>query len=155
GTDMWVTYSGNKEDIWISRIPVPVRYRVEAAVNDNFDDLEAGGKIPNWNIYRPRWASAGIAAYPSARNKKLELEDRDPYDYARAVRVFAETKQANVSFKVLPRQSDTGRLEMEILDAGGHRPVRVLFNEEGKIEAWNGGKLVSVSPYQRNMWYRF
>ena len=155
GTDMWVTYSGNKEDIWISRIPVPVRYKVEGRVNDNFDDLDPGGKIPNWNIYRPRWASAGVAAYPSARNKSLELEDRDPYDYARAVRVFSETKEATATFKVLPRQSDTGRLEMEILDASGHRPVRVQFGDDGKIEASDGAKLLAVSPYQRNKWYRF
>ena len=152
---MWVTYSGNKEDIWVSRIPVPIRYRVESAVNDSFDDLDPGGPIPNWNIYRPRWASTGISAFPSGRNKSLELEDRDPYDYARAVRVFAETKEANVSFKVQPRQADTGRLEMEILDGSGHRPVRLHFGEDGKIEASNGSKLVSICPYQRNKWYRF
>lgn len=55
GTDLWITYSGNKEDIWISRIPVPVRYKVEGAVQDSFDALQVNGKIPDWNIYRPRW----------------------------------------------------------------------------------------------------
>src|SRR5207249_7522293 len=90
GNDMWLTYSGNKEDIWISRVPVPIRYKIEGPVEDTFDSLTVGGKIPDWNIYAPRWAPAGIAAFPNARNRSLQLEDKDPYDYARAVRVFAE-----------------------------------------------------------------
>jgi len=138
GTDMWLTYSGNKEDIWISRIPVPVRYKIEGPVNDSFDKVQVGGKIPDWNIYRPRWAPVSIAAFPSAKNKSLQLEDKDPFDYAKAVRVFAESKSAHIVFKVYARQA-SGRLEVEVLDAGGHRPVRVVFGEGGvalKAAAW-------------------
>lgn len=131
GMDMWLTYSGNKEDIWTSRIPIPLRYKVDGPVEDNFDHLEVGGKIPGWNIYQPKWAPVSIVGFPSASNKSLLLEDKDPYDYARAVRVFAESKQAWISFRVYPQQSGAGRLEIEVLDAAGRRPVRVVLADDG------------------------
>src|SRR5581483_4182026 len=40
GDAMWVCYSVNKEDMWVSRIPVPVRTRVESPVHDTFDAME-------------------------------------------------------------------------------------------------------------------
>jgi hypothetical protein len=129
---MWLTYSGNKEDIWISRIPIPIRYKIDGPVNDTFDNLEVGGRIPDWNIYRPRWAQVGVVAFPSAKNKSLQLEDKDPYDYAKAVRVFAEAKSIHITCKVFARQS-SGRLELEVLDGAGHRPVRVAFGEGGLV----------------------
>ncbi len=36
GDDLWVVYSVNKEDMWISRIPVPISRMVEGAVRDDF-----------------------------------------------------------------------------------------------------------------------
>jgi len=144
GTDMWLTYSGNKEDIWVSRVPVPVRYKVDGPVSDNFDKLDAGGKIPDWNIYRSQWAPVRVVAFPSASNKSLLLEDKDPYDYAQAVRVFAESKQTEIRFRVFPHAAAKGRLEVEVLDAGGHRPVRLVFAEGGhvlKAETWHSVEL--------------
>jgi len=126
GGDLWVTYSSNKEDIFVSRVPVPVRYSATGAVNDTFDAIPLGGAIPNWNIYTTLWAPVRIAAFPSAANKSLELSDRDPHDYARAVRVFEESKTAALSFKVYPKQADAGRLEIEVMDRFGSRPVRLL-----------------------------
>jgi sialidase-like protein/BNR repeat protein len=139
GTDLWLTYSGNKEDIWDSRVPVPVRYTAEGPVSDNFDKLEVGGRIPDWNIYRPQWAPVRVVAFPSAANKSLLLEDKDPYDYAQAVRVFAESKQAKISFRVFPHSPANGRLEVEVLDAAGHRPVRVVIAQ--KPGAWHSVKI--------------
>ncbi len=154
GSDLWVTYSGNKEDMWVSRVPVPVRYKVEGPVKDNFDQLEVGAKVPDWNLYRPKWAPVGVVAFPSASNKSLQLEDRDPYNYAKAVRVFAEAKAVHLGFKVYPRQNSAGQLEIEVLDQSSHRPVRVIFGEDGHVHAANGGALVEAGPYQANTWYR-
>jgi sialidase-like protein len=76
-----------------------------------------------------------VVAFPSAANKSLLLEDKDPYDYAQAVRVFAESKQAKISFRVFPHSPANGRLEVEVLDAAGHRPVRVVIAQ--KPGAWH------------------
>jgi hypothetical protein len=153
GTDLWVTYSMNKEDIWVTRIPVPVRQRVTEPVNDNFDNLEAGGPVANWNIYSPRWCPVRVADFPSATNKSLELEDKDPYDYARAVRIFPESKSTAVHFRVHAAQNHNGRLEVELTDRFGYRPVRLIFAEDGQIKIVNGAETTSLVPYQPNQWY--
>ena len=38
--NMWVTYSMNKEDMWVSKIPVPVMDKVDMDVNDVFGNLK-------------------------------------------------------------------------------------------------------------------
>jgi len=153
GTDLWVTYSMNKEDIWVSRVPVPVRHNVEGPVSDSFDGLATGGAVTDWNIYSPRWAPVAVAEAPSASNKSLELQDRDPYDYARAVRVFPETKSATIEFKVQSAQLEAGRLEIDVVDRYGNRPVRIVLSEEGQILAQNGAAEFAVGTFQPGKWH--
>jgi len=153
GTELWVTYSMNKEDIWVTRIPVPVRHRVTAPVNDTFDSLATGGPVTDWNIYSPRWAPVEVVDFPSATNKSLELQDRDPYDYARAVRIFPETKSATVNFKVHAAQNHAGRLEVELTDRFGARPVRLVLAEDGQIKVAKGSESTSVASYEAGKWY--
>lgn len=150
---MWITYSVNKEDMWVSRIPVPVRYRVEGPVVDSFDDMETGGHVRDWNIYSPRLAPVSVVDFPSADSKSLELRDQDPYDYARAVRVFQEGARAEISCRVLARQSDSGLLEIEVVDRYGNRPVRLRFGDDGRIGAIDGNALVELQAYRPNTWY--
>ncbi|MHC4062352.1 MAG: PA14 domain-containing protein, partial [Planctomycetota bacterium] len=56
GKEMWLTYSMNKEDIWISRVPLPIRHDVDKWVNDSFDGMKTGGIVTDWNIYSLKWA---------------------------------------------------------------------------------------------------
>jgi len=154
GNAMWVTYSVNKEDMWVSRIPVPVRYRVEGPVADSFDDMDAGGHVTDWNIYSPLWAPVRVVDFPSASSKSLELRDEDPYDYARAVRVFQEGTRAEISFRVLARQSGNGLLTIEVMDRFGNRPVRLGFGDDGRITAVDGDAVREVQGYQPDTWYQ-
>lgn len=153
GSDLWVTYSMNKEDIWVSRVPVPVRHKVDEPVNDTFDELEIGGPVTNWNIYSPRWAPVKIADFPDAANKSLKLEDTDPYDYARAVRVFPESKSVTVQFHLNAAQTNSGRLEIEITDRYGYRPVRLICDATGTIQTFNGAEAVEFDAYSANRWH--
>jgi hypothetical protein len=153
GSDMWVVYSSNKEDMWISRIPVPIRDRVDSPVSDNFDGLETGGGIPHWNIYRPRWAQVGVAEFPDARNKSLRFEDREPYDYAKGVRVFPEARKVRIACRVLARQTNTGRLEIDVLDAAGHRAVQVRFDDRGMLSALAKETAAGETAYRANAWH--
>ena len=77
---MWIAYSSNKEDIWITRIPVPVRVAETKPVADDFDKMPAGMRIEGWNTYSPKWAPVSIAALPNEKTKCLRIEDRDPFD---------------------------------------------------------------------------
>src|SRR5262249_52696343 len=134
--------------------PVPVRGSVTAPVNDNFNSgtLE---DLP-WNLYSPRWAAITLENFPSATNRSLALHDRDPADYARAVRIFPETKNATVRFKVLAKQTNHGRLEIELLDRHGYRPpVVLIFDEQGRLLAKDGdqNEAVTLLRYAADKWY--
>jgi len=159
GLDLWVTYSINKEDIWVTRVPVPVCERVEGPVHDTFDNLKAGGPVTGWNIYSPRWAPVSVVAFPGweyksgAENKSLELQDKDPYDYARAIRVFPESKKPALHFRVHAAQNHDGRLEIEVTDRFGYRPVRLIFAEDGNLQIQSGAEVTTLMPYEADKWY--
>ncbi|MEZ4901028.1 MAG: hypothetical protein R2822_04355 [Spirosomataceae bacterium] len=153
GNDMWLSYSMNKEDIWISRIPTPVRYVVKGNVNDTFDALTLLGSIPDWNVYAPKWAPVTVVNTPQAPGKCIELLDEDPYDYARAIRVFEEGTTIECSLKVQPAQNQTGRLEIDLTDCYGNRPVRLKFDAKGNIVVTDGGIEKIIQPYLPTQWY--
>jgi hypothetical protein len=152
GKDLWVTYSMNKEDMWVSRLPVPVRERVTEPVRDTFDNMTAGGDVTDWNLYSPKWAPVRVVEFPSTSNKSLELQDRDPYDYARAVRVFPECSTVHVQFRLHAQQSDTGRLEIELQDRFGNRPVRLALASDGWLKSVAGGAEQSICRYRKDEW---
>jgi hypothetical protein len=152
---MWLTYSVGKEDIWVSRIPVPIRQAVETPVNDTFDNLEPGGVVTNWNIYSPKWAPVAVVPFPSAQNRSLQLQDADPYDYARAIRVFPESRKGSLAFKVLAQRALTGELDIELADAHSHRPVRIVLNSGGQVEVAKGSAITDVTNYLSDRWLSF
>jgi hypothetical protein len=94
-----------------------------------------------------------VVDFPSAASKSLELRDEDPYDYARAVRVFQEGTKSEISGRVLARQSDAGSLEIEVMDRFGNRPVRLRFGDDGQIGATDGSAEVVLQPYRPDRWY--
>jgi hypothetical protein len=79
----------NKEDIWVSRVAL-------------------AAEVPAWNIYAPKWAPVTVSG------DEIRLEDRDPYDYASATRVFKEQHNVNVSFDLLAEQLNAP-LHIELL----------------------------------------
>jgi hypothetical protein len=155
GRDMWLTYSMNKEDIWVSRVPLRIRHKADKPVNDNFDGMKPGGVVADWNIYSPKWAPVEVAAFPSAANKSLKLSDREPYDYARAARVFPAGPTVTTKFDILAKQNKYGAMEVEILSSKGTRPVRIRLNDQGKVQTLNGKKLVDLAQYRPGRWLKF
>ena len=86
---------------------------------------------------------------------RLQLTDEDPYDYARAIRVFKETTAADLRFKIYTKQTDHGELSVDITDRYGNRPVRISFNGRGEIEVMNGSKPIPIATYTPDTWYDF
>ncbi len=127
---IWLGYSVNKEDIWVSRIPLPVRADGAGAVDDEFGKFSAGRVVPGWNTYCPKWGDVSV------QQGSLSLEDHEPYDYARADRVFADSPAVNVEFEVSAARVGDGDLEIELWNRFGDvRPVRVVLNPDGNISA--------------------
>ncbi|MFT3781344.1 MAG: exo-alpha-sialidase [Nibricoccus sp.] len=150
----WVTYSVNKEDIWISRLPAPLTAKVDAAVHDDFEDTSAGALPELWNIYSPAWAPVSVVETNSPAKHALELRDEDPYDYARAIRVFPETHGLKASFKVFALQTNA-RLEIELASANGARPFVVALAEDGHIWVNHEGVWNDNGPYAASQWISF
>jgi hypothetical protein len=151
----WLTYSVNKEDIWVARVPTPVAASAAGPVNDDFEFATLGTLPAGWNVYSPLWAPVRVAAATAGQpNRALEFRDEDPYDYARAIRVFPATHGVKVSFKIFARQTNA-RFEIDLLDAAGARPVRLALGEDGRIWACHEGQWMDAGPYQSNQWLTF
>jgi hypothetical protein len=140
--NLWVTYSVNKEDLWVSRIQVPVTDKVTEPVNDSFDNLGGIGDLTQWNLYLPQWAPTALADDPcDPDNRCLELIDDEPWDYAKVERVFPESARLKISFRTYLAKVGHGALEIEVQGARGERPLRLRFDPEwlmfdrGKVEA--------------------
>lgn len=144
GNNMWLAYSVNKEDVWVSRVQLPARTTWTGPVDDNFDDIAAGGTIPNWNIYRPQWCQVAVDA-----EHRLCLTDEDPYDYARAIRVFEETKKATVGFDIKVEEEHGEPFEVDVTDRHGARAVSLSFSN-GQITM--AGK--PCGTYEAGQWKR-
>lgn len=126
-----LVYSVNKEDVWVSRIPLPIRPDETTFPADDFAKAMPGALLPGWNLYSPKWAPVSVVENEGKRC--LELRDGDPFDYARAVRVFPESASVRAELELTPAQTNA-RLEIELCDAAGRRPVRVVLTETGTVQ---------------------
>lgn len=153
GTDLWLAYSMNKEDIWVARVPTPIRGQVTDDVRDNFQGDAPGPFIQGWNTYSPQWAPVAIVV--EGTNHFLRLEDRDTCDYASVMRVFPESTFARLAFQVRAHQSGSASvpLEIDVVSGDGSRAAAISLNPvDGQITVWNGETLQSVQPYSIGKW---
>jgi hypothetical protein len=133
---MWLAYSVNKEDIWVSRVPVPIRDEVSGPIADRFGDFPVGGIVAGWNTYRPKWGSVAVVQAQADHPRCLRLEDHDPYDYARADRVFAASGKVSATFDLMAKQFGPRTFAVELWSGFGDvRPVRIFITSDGNIEA--------------------
>ena len=139
--NMWVTYSMNKEDMWVSKIPIPVKDKVTNHVNEIFASLKDGEELNQWNLYSPIWCRTGIT------DKKLTLADSDPFDYGKAERVFPESKKVVVEFSIAAQQNNYGVMEIELVDKKGAPCLRLILDSSGNILTKQGYRNKSLGKY--------
>lgn len=149
---LWVTYSMNKEDIWVSSIPLPVKNSVDQHVNDDFNATAAEKLFALWNIYSPLWAPVKIEV-AQKDNQALVLRDKDPYDYAKAERIFPKTNKLDISFSITPSQDDFGLLAIELQDEKGTATVRLTFDSTGTLSAKAGARYKNFAQYKKGERY--
>ena len=153
GRALWLAYSVNKEDLWVSRVPIPVRDTQARPVHDDFSRTPIGHAPEAWNVYSPLWASVAVVDWPAGA-KCLCLRDCDPYDYARAERLFAPARRVAVGFDLLAGQNDGGRLEIEVASPHGGRALLVTLTDRGEICARSSGgdREIVVGRYTSHQW---
>jgi len=149
---LWVTYSMNKEDIWVAKIPVPVEDKESMDVHEVFSDMPEGRELNRWNIFSPRWCPVGIEKHKD--EKYLVLRDKDPYDYAKAERLFPESRHAIAEFVIKTGQNDHGLLHIEFQDQYGSPAVRLVLDSDSLFKTKAGYRMSSMGNYRYETEYQ-
>jgi len=149
---LWLIYSVNKEDIWVSRIPLPVTSEPAGFQFDDFQSSPIGSIVKDWNIYSPKWAPVSVLQEPGhPDNKCLELRDGDPVDHAQATRLFPAIQSAEISFRLKPMQK-SGYFESELADSDGQPLFRLQLNSNGTIRIGDSNNDMPESTYEEGEW---
>jgi hypothetical protein len=143
---MWVTYSMNKEDIWVSKIPVPVKDISSGPINDSFDIMPPGKELDQWNTNSGQWTPVGISHYNGQRT--LALRDKDPFDEAYGERVIPAATKSTVAFTIVPEQSSHGQLDIEFADGKGTPAIRLTLDSLGNLITKAGYRNKQLAQYQ-------
>jgi hypothetical protein len=146
---LWVTYSMNKEDIWVSKIPVPVVAQASGAVNDNFGQMPVGQELNNWNIYSPTWATTQIETTADG-SKALALHDSDPFDYAKVERIIATSKKVAIEFSVM---AGRGLVHIEVQNTQGTPATRLIFDADSILKVKVGYRNSNILTYEAGKTY--
>jgi hypothetical protein len=145
--NLWVTYSMNKEDIWVSRIPVPVEVSAHSQADDDFSKFRTLADLTQWNIYSLKMAPVSLDG------KWLVLSDADPFDYARVDRKIPLTKDLTVSFDIEAEQNNHGILQIEFLDEKGISASRLEFTNDSLIRGKGGARYEDFMRYEPHRTY--
>lgn len=115
---IWLVYSMSKEDIWVSRVPLPVT-------------PEATGQTHSpWSSSCPRWNDVRI------NDDVLSLTSCDPYDAVTATRSFEPADSIRARFQLQYSQSRRGQLQIGIhRQFGSAAAVAIILDDSGEILA--------------------
>lgn len=147
--NLWVTYSNNKEDIWVSRIAVPVVLQATSHASAEPHDVSKLSDLKKWNIYSPLFAPVKLS------DNKFVLSDTDPYDYAKVERVIPSTKELVAEFSLAANPQPNGSLHIEFADAEGSVCSKIVVDDAFSMSVKGGARYGSlVKNYQPNRTYR-
>ena len=138
--DVWLVYSNNKEDIWISRIPVPLTSRGNLRGSLNFSQSEFP---PELGVYSPAWAPV------SMQDGAVLLQDQDPYDRAAVEASIgkAEKGKMNLTFSV-DAVAPCGSVTLEAQDDQGRTPIQMIFRPDGMLYLRGDGRIDPWLPWK-------
>lgn len=140
GGDMYVTYSVNKEDIWFSCIPIPVKDEEKREISHIFNDV---GSLKDWNIYKPKWADI------IQENDGIIIKNREPLDYVNLERVMMPAKERKINIVIRPEQISKEGLYIELADRKGIIAVQLILRENGHIYVRTVTEL-SIGPWKND-----
>ncbi len=146
--NLWVTYSMNKEDIWVARVPVPVKLFSTEHACESFSCYNSLADMVNWNIRSSLWAKVEL------QGEWIKLSDKDPYDYATIERVIPATKELVVDFDVKASQNNYGQLDIEFLDDNGNMCCRIVIDSLATFKVKGGARYGGLlKNYETNKVY--
>ena len=141
-SDLWVTYSMNKEDMWVARIPVPIQTEAHSHADGTEFRVSKLSDLTTWNIYSPKRAEVSLSG------GWLTISDSHPFDYARVERKIPATKELKVVFDLRAQQNNTGLLQIEFLNQHGTACSRIELTAEGQIRCKGGARYGGLGKYE-------
>lgn len=150
--NLWVTYSMNKEDIWVASVPVPITGNIARHSDDVFNQLPDREELNKWNIFSPLWAPVKIEKRADGI-KYLALHDRDKYDYATVERVIPLSRKLTAEFSIIPAQNNSGILHIEFQNEQGTAAIRLIFDDEGIFKDKDGYRFDRMIEYEAEKEY--
>ncbi len=150
---LWLAYTVNKEDVWVSRTPCPITGCESGSADTNFQQMPQGPFVEGWNLYSPLWSPVAVAESPLGNGNALCLQDADPYDRGRAMRVFPESEQVTLKTRVfLTPACSQSCFTIEVQEGHGLVPIRFYFQHNGKVIVKNGGRYDEFGTYVQGEW---
>ncbi len=149
---LWITYSVNKEDIWVSGVKVPITAEVSNDVKDVFNEMTEGQELDFWNIYSPAWARVQMKNTKDG-TRVLSIADKDEFDYAKAERVFPENENVRINFSIEPAQNNSGELHIELQDGKNTGALRLIFDADGYLKYKDGYRVKNIMAYEAGKKY--
>ncbi|MCE1198839.1 MAG: exo-alpha-sialidase [Marinilabiliales bacterium] len=148
---IWLIYSVNKEDIWISRIPLPAGAPDGKLRREHFAGPDGSPIIPGWNVYCPKWAPVSTERIDGISGPGcLVLKDGDPENYAQAARLFDDQNIRDLSFRI--RSLDKGSCETELNHADGKTMGILSIQPDGKLQWVVAGKSLNLGEMPEKGW---
>lgn len=144
--DLWVTYSVNKEDMWVTRIKVPVQQKASNHADENFADFKKLSDLNMWNLMSGVWAPVTLEQKDG--QTWLTLRDKDPYADAKVERKIPNTKELSVEFDLMAEQNDHGTLQIEFVDEDGTACARLDLTPEGEFRSKGGARYGRICMYE-------
>lgn len=149
---LWLCYTVNKEDVWVSRTPLPLHGIETNPVKEDFSSYTIGSHIDTWNLYSPMWAKVSLTR-TETEGKCLLMKDSDPYDRGRAMRTFpAYTALVAKTRVYLDSKSEASKFTIEIQNEYGMSAVRFYFTNKGELVVKNGGRYDTVCTLETKEW---
>ena len=143
---MWITYSMNKEDIWVASVTTPITSVVEKHGFDDINFVKHLSALNTWNIHSPLWASVSLTE--SDGQRWISLKDKDRYEYAKAERIFPESKRFKVGFLVRPTTLGDEPLLVELQDAKGTAAISIEFALNNQIQIKTNDEPIVIGNYE-------
>lgn len=139
----YLTYSNNKEDIWLSRIAVPLRGAQTQDVYLDMGAVDWKQIADTWNLTLPAWG--GIELNGGA----LVLRDHDPYHRAIAERAFVHGEVVELVTEVALDCGDPDQaFTIAFQDETGREPCKVLLRSDGWINSRVFGSELHIARFQ-------
>ncbi len=141
----YLVYSVNKEDIWISHIPVngwndskdgnslsedSGNFVQTDVASEAFERMGFGGRDwrENLNIYQPKWTKVDFVGEDG-----VYLEDREPLDYVHVQKALTPAKKKTISFEIKPTAIHQDGFYIELLNEKYQPAVRLILREHGNF----------------------